>query len=83
IWVAADGTTGSLAMGTTPTTQMVRELFRNVLAAASDLRADEPLLVEIEAALPRLAPMQISPTTGQLQEYLDDWGRTMKAEVLS
>jgi len=83
IWVAADGTTGSLAMGTTPTTQMVRELFQNVLAGASDLRADEPLLAEIEAALPRLAPMQISPTTGQLQEYLDDWGRTMKAEVLS
>lgn len=83
IWVAPDGRTGSIAMGTTPTTQMVRELFRNVLAAASALGLDDALIGEVEAALPRLAPMQISPTTGQLQEYLDDWTRTMKAEVLS
>ncbi|QOR70524.1 glycoside hydrolase family 95 protein [Ruania alkalisoli] len=83
IWVAPDGTTGSLAMGTTPTTQMVRELFTNVLTAADALGESPELAEEIEAALPRLAPMQISPTTGQLQEYLQDWGRTMKAEVLS
>ncbi|WP_175477082.1 glycoside hydrolase family 95 protein [Ruania alba] len=83
IWVAPDGSTGSLAMGTTPTTQMVRELFTNVLAAADALGESPELAEEIEAALPRLAPMQISPTTGQLQEYLQDWGRQMKAEVLS
>ncbi|WP_162458398.1 glycoside hydrolase family 95 protein [Pseudactinotalea terrae] len=83
IWVAADGSTGSLAMGTTPTTQMVRELFTNAITAARLLDCDAELRAELEAALPRLAPMQISPTTGQLQEYLEDWGRTMKAEVLS
>ncbi|UFU02846.1 glycoside hydrolase family 95 protein [Ruania suaedae] len=83
IWVAPDGTTGSLAMGTTPTMQMVRELFTHVLAASRLLGEAGELAAEIEAALPRLAPMQISPATGQLQEYLEDWGRTMKAEVLS
>jgi alpha-L-fucosidase 2 len=83
IWVDAAGNTGSLAMGTTPTTQMVRELFTNAVRAAQLLGTDADLRSEVEAALPRLAPMQISPTTGQLQEYLEDWGRTMKAEVLS
>ena len=83
IWVDAEGNTGSLAMGTTPTTQMVRELFTHAIRAARLLDADADLRAELERALPRLAPMQISPTTGQLQEYLEDWGRTMKAEVLS
>lgn len=83
IWVAPDGSTGSLAYGTTPTTQMVRELFEHVLAGASLLGSTDPLVAEVTRALPRLAPMQISPTTGQLQEYLEDWGRSMKAEVLS
>lgn len=83
IWIDSDGTTGSLAMGTTPTTQMVRELFTNVVTASRVLNEAPDLRDEIEAALPRLTPMQISPTTGQLQEYLQDWGRQMKAEVLS
>ena len=83
IWIDSDGCTGSLAMGTTPTTQMVRELFTNVVTASRMLNEAPDLRDEIEAALPRLAPMQISPTTGQLQEYLHDWGRQMKAEVLS
>lgn len=83
VWVDAEGNTGSLAMGTTPTTQMVRELFTNAVHASRLLDADPELRAELEAALPRLAPMQISPTTGFLQEYLQDWGRTMKAEVLS
>ncbi|ROR72424.1 glycoside hydrolase family 95 protein [Bogoriella caseilytica] len=83
IWVKPDGSTGSLAMGTTPTTQMVRELFTNVITAARALGESPELREELEVAVQRLAPMQISPTTGQLQEYLEDWGRTMKAEVLS
>jgi len=83
IWVDAAGNTGSLAMGTTPTTQMVRELFTNAIRASQLLDTDAGLRTEVEAALPRLAPMRISPTTGQLQEYLEDWGRSMKAEVLS
>ncbi|WP_420111853.1 glycosyl hydrolase family 95 catalytic domain-containing protein [Pseudactinotalea sp.] len=83
IWVDAEGRTGSLAYGTTPTTQMVREVFTHAIRGSLLLDEDADLRAEIEAALPRLAPMQISPTTGQLQEYLEDWGRQMKAEVLS
>lgn len=83
IWVQPDGTTGSLAIGTTPTTQMVRELFTHAVEASAVLGLDEDLRAELEAALPRLAPMQISPRTGFLQEYLHDWDRSMKAEVLS
>jgi alpha-L-fucosidase 2 len=83
IWIDKDGDTGSLCMGSTPTMQMVRELFCNAIRAAKILREDADLCAELAVALPRLAPMQISPTTGQLQEYLEDWGRKMKAQVLS
>jgi alpha-L-fucosidase 2 len=83
IWIDKDGNTGSLCMGSTPTMQMVRELFSSAIRASKILGEDADLCAELEAALPRLAPMQISPTTGQLQEYLDDWGRRMKAQVLS
>jgi alpha-L-fucosidase 2 len=83
IWIDKDGNTGSLCMGSTPTMQIVRELFSSAIRASKILGEDADLRAELEAALPRLAPMQISPTTGQLQEYLDDWGRKMKAQVLS
>ncbi len=83
IWIDQEGNTGSLCIGSTPTMQMVRELFSNAIRASQILGEDADLRAELEAALPRLAPMQISPTTGQLQEYLDDWRRRMKAQVLS
>lgn len=83
IWIDQDGNTGSLCMGSTPTMQMVRELFSNAIRASRILDEDVGLRADLEAALPRLAPMQISPTTGQLQEYLEDWRRKMKAQVLS
>lgn len=83
IWIDQEGKTGSLCMGSTPTMQMVRELFSNAICTSTILGEDADLRAELAAALPRLAPMQISPTTGQLQEYLEDWGRKMKAQVLS
>jgi alpha-L-fucosidase 2 len=60
-------------MGPTADMQMIRELFQNCVAASRELGTDAELRAELERALPRLAPMQVSPRTGELQEWLDDW----------
>jgi alpha-L-fucosidase 2 len=78
-----DGETGCVCLGPTGSMEMIRELFRNCIMASRILGADSGLRGEIERALPRLAPMQISPTTGELQEWLQDWQRTADCQVLS
>jgi alpha-L-fucosidase 2 len=78
-----DGTGACSCYGPTATMQMVRELFKNCLAAGEILGADAQLRGELAQALPRLAPMQISPTTGELQEWVQDWKRTAACQVLS
>ena len=78
-----NGEHGCVCMGPTASMQMVRELFRNCLAGGKVLGVDAELRAEIAKALPRLAPMQISPTTGELQEWVEDWRRTAECQVLS
>jgi alpha-L-fucosidase 2 len=78
-----NGERGCTCMGPTASMQMVRELFKNCLAGGKLLGVDAELCAEIEKALPRLAPMQISPTTGELQEWVEDWQRTADCQVLS
>jgi len=78
-----NGERGCTCMGPTASMQMVRELFKNCLAGGTILGVDAELRAEIEKALPRLAPMQISPTTGELQEWVEDWQRTADCQVLS
>ncbi|MEI6605850.1 MAG: glycoside hydrolase family 95-like protein, partial [Verrucomicrobiota bacterium] len=53
------------------------------LTGGTVLGVDADLRAEIEKALPRLAPMQISPTTGELQEWVEDWQRQAACQVLS
>jgi alpha-L-fucosidase 2 len=69
--------------GPTATMQIVRELFQNCIAASQVLGVDPGFRGELEKALPRLAPMQVSPTTGELQEWVEDWQRTAECQVLS
>jgi alpha-L-fucosidase 2 len=78
-----DGSSACTCMGPTASMQMVRELFRNCLAGGARLGVDSELRAAIEAALPRLAPLQVSPTSGELQEWIDDWQRTADCQVLS
>ncbi len=78
-----DGSSSCSCFGPTASMQMVRELFRNCAAAAAILQVDPALRAEIQSALPRLAPMQVSPTSGELQEWVEDWKRTAECQVLS
>jgi alpha-L-fucosidase 2 len=77
-----NGETGCTVMGPTASMQMVRQLFLNCVEASKVLDTDAGLRAEIEKTLPRLPPMQISPTTGELQEWLEDWQRTAECQVL-
>jgi len=78
-----NGESSCACLGPTASMQMVRELFKNCLAAGRILDTDPAFRAELERALPRLAPMQISPTTGELQEWVEDWQRTAACQVLS
>jgi alpha-L-fucosidase 2 len=78
-----DGTIGTVCAGPTGSMQMIRELFRNCITASKRLNEDAEFRVEVEKALPRLPPMRISPTTGELQEWLADWQRTADCQVMS
>jgi alpha-L-fucosidase 2 len=58
---------------------IVRDLFANCLAAAEVLGGDkfEPeFCQQIRSALNRLAPVQISPKTGRLQEWVEDYAES-------
>ena len=61
-----------VCVGPTMDTQIVRELFTNVLAAAKILNVEDETTAKIHASLPHLPPMQISPN-GYLQEWLEDY----------
>jgi alpha-L-fucosidase 2 len=78
-----DGQTGFVCMGPTGSMEMVRQLFLNCAEASRILDTDSDMRAQIEKTLPRLPPLQISPTTGELQEWLDDWQRTANCQVLS
>lgn len=82
-WRKADGDRGWIAMGPTGSMQMIRQLFLNCIAAERILGSDEAFRKSLEAALLRLPPMKVSPTTGKLQEYLEDWVGTAECQVLS
>jgi alpha-L-fucosidase 2 len=67
------GETASVCMAPTADVQMIRQLLLNCIAAAQLLDIDPDFRAECEKAIAQLPPMQISPRTGHLQEWLDDW----------
>jgi len=62
---------GGLVMGPTMDHQIIRGLFRNVIAASEVLDVDAELRRQLEEMLPRIAPNQIGQHS-QLQEWLED-----------
>lgn len=68
-----NGETGWACMGSAQDMQIIRSLFKNTMATIDILGTDKEFKKEIRAAYERLAPMKISPRTGQLQEWNDDW----------
>lgn len=71
-FVKPDGEKGWACIGSAQDMQIVRALFENTMQAAV-LTGDNDFKEQIATAYTRLAPMKISPRTGQLQEWNDDW----------
>ena len=68
-----DGEVNWVCMGPTMDMQIVRDLYQNVVEASKILGEDAELRARLEKDLKRLAPNQVSPTTGRLQEWSEDW----------
>ena len=73
-----DGSQFQFTYGATMDIQICRELFTSCLQAINDLSASgEPFELafkaELEKALAHLAPLQVSPRTGILQEWIEDY----------
>jgi len=74
----ADGTQYQFTYGATMDMQIIHELFTNCLLAINDLSTPEKpyepaFKFELERALANLAPIKISPTTGGIQEWVEDY----------
>ncbi len=69
----ADGTTSMFTYGATMDLEIIHALFTDCIAASELLKTDGDFRQELETALRRLAPLQISPRTGRLQEWIEDY----------
>jgi alpha-L-fucosidase 2 len=60
-------------MGPTVDMQLGREILNEAIASATILHVDKAWSDSLRLIVPRLAPLQISPSTGALQEWLEDY----------
>ena len=75
-YIMPDGFKGNTCMGPTMDLQICRDVFGAVIAAAQILDTDKEYATQLTEIRSRLAPNQISPTNGGIQEWLEDWPST-------
>ena len=68
-----DGTRSLFTYAATMDLEIIHELFTNCLACIDVLGGDAEFRAELDSALERLAPLQISEKTGRLQEWVFDY----------
>lgn len=77
-FIMADGSVSMFTYAATMDLEIIHDLFTNVLEANEVLRvngtSDALFCNQIKAALEQLQPLQISPKTGRLQEWIEDYG---------
>ena len=62
----------TIVAGATMDNQMVNDLFRNTLEAASLIGESSAFIDSLQTVIQNLAPMQVG-RWGQLQEWMEDW----------
>ena len=76
----ADGMTSGFTYAATMDLGIIHDLFMNIIEAnralGPDGKFDTEFRREVEAALQKLAPLQISPKNGRLQEWVEDYEDT-------
>ncbi|MEN8661020.1 MAG: glycoside hydrolase family 95 protein [Lentimonas sp.] len=77
-FIKEDGTVSLFTYASTMDSQIIHDLFSNLLEANQILdpsgRLDTQFRTELETTLTKLQPMQISAKTGRLQEWVEDYG---------
>jgi len=71
-----NGFIGQTCMGPTMDMQICRDIFSATIQAAQILGKDDNWADSLKRTFSMLAPDQISPTDGGIQEWLDDWPST-------
>jgi len=56
--------------------QICRDIFSATIQPAQILRRDQAFADSLQGIITQLAPDQISPTGGGVQQWLDDWPST-------
>lgn len=69
----ADGTESMFTYAASMDLEICHDVLRNAIAAARELGRDAAFREACEKALANLAPLQISPRTGRLQEWVEDY----------
>lgn len=72
-YIDPTGFTGWACMGSAQDMQIIRSLMRNTMKAAEIIGYRDPAMAQIKKVYAKLPPMRISPSTGELQEWNDDW----------
>jgi alpha-L-fucosidase 2 len=68
-----DGTASMFTYAATMDIGIIHDLFGNCIEASKILGVDEEFRGQLEKALKRFAPYQISKKTGRLQEWIEDY----------
>lgn len=72
-FILPNGKQGSICMGPTIDTQIMHELFRNVIHAGKLLNRDKAFCDTLETTLKQLAPIGRVSSDGRLMEWLDEY----------
>ena len=72
-YITEDGFRGQTTMGPTMDMQIGRELLGNTIEAARLLGVDQAWRDSLQTIRQRLAPDQVSPSTGSIQEWIRDY----------
>jgi alpha-L-fucosidase 2 len=68
-----DGTEGHCCMGPVMDGEIIRDLFTNTIQAAETLEVDPEFRAQMKERIEKLPPLRVSPRTGMLQEWPEDW----------
>jgi alpha-L-fucosidase 2 len=72
-FILPNGQIASTCMGPTVDMQLGREILNEAIRSATILNIDKTWADSLKKLIVRLAPNQVSPSTGALQEWLEDY----------
>ncbi|MEO0054765.1 MAG: hypothetical protein RLZZ50_712 [Verrucomicrobiota bacterium] len=75
-FVLPDGTKSVFTYGATMDVMIIRDLLQSCIEASRVLGTDAEFAAECAAALARLQPVVVSPKTGRIQEWVEDYKET-------